>query len=98
VPALAYLVPPLSGLVVYFMAGEERTRWHGLQAVLLGVIWPAALYAGSAVSPAVTQTAAVCGLVVWLAFLVGAASGRDPHWPVAGRWLRALAAESPRAR
>jgi hypothetical protein len=98
VAALAYLVPPLSGLVVYFAAGEERPRWHGLQSVLLGVAWPAALYTGSAVSPGLTQAAAACGVVVWLLFLVGAASGRDPRWPVAGRWLRALAAESPRAR
>jgi uncharacterized membrane protein len=98
VAGLAYLLPPLSGLVAYLAAGDGRIRWHGLQSVLLGVVWPAALYAGSAVSPGITQTAAVCGLAVWLYFLVGAAAGRNPRWPVAGRWLRALAAESPRAR
>ena len=96
--ALAYLLPPLSGLLVYLSAEGERPRWHGLQSVLLGVLWPAALYTGSAVSPGVTQGNAVCGTVVWLLFLGGAASGRDPRWPVAGRWLRELAAESPRAR
>jgi uncharacterized membrane protein len=98
VAGLAYLLPPLSGLVAYLMAGTGRIRWHGLQSVVLGVVWPAALYAGSATSPGVTQAAAVGGLGVWLFFLVGAAAGRNPRWPVAGRWLRALAAESPRAR
>jgi uncharacterized membrane protein len=98
VAGLAYLLPPLSGLVAYLAAGDDRIRWHGLQSVVLGVLWPAALYAGSAVSPGVTQAAAIGGIAVWLLFLVGAATGRDPRWPVAGQWLRVLAAESPRAR
>jgi uncharacterized membrane protein len=98
VAALAYVLPPVSGLVAYFAASTVRVRWHGLQAVLLGLLWPAALYAGAAVTPGATQAVAALGTLVWLLFLVGSAVGRDPRWPVAGEWLRHLASSSPRER
>jgi uncharacterized membrane protein len=97
VAALAYLFPPLSGLVAYLGAASGRVRWHGLQAVLLGVVWPAALYGGAALSPRWAQAAGLGGAVLWLVFLVGTAAGRDPRWPVLGAWLRQLAASSPKA-
>lgn len=93
---LAYLLPPASGLVAYLVTSSARVRWHGLQSIVLGVVWPAALYAGSLLSPAVTQAAAVAGLGTWLVFVVGTALGRDPSWPGMGPWLRRLAAAPPR--
>ena len=94
--ALAYLLPPLSGLVAYFSSGSERVRWHGLQSVLVGVAWPVALFGAALLSPGVTQAVALLGTLVWLTFLLGAAVGRDPALPGAGSRLRALAQEPPR--
>jgi uncharacterized membrane protein len=96
--ALAYLLPPVSGLAAYLLGSSPRMRRHGLQAVLLGVAWPALLYAGAAVSPGATQVVAGLEVAVWGAFIVGAAAGRDPRWPVLGEWFERLAAESPRER
>jgi hypothetical protein len=96
VAALAYLLPPVSGLVAYFGSGTRRTRFHGLQSVLLGTLWPAALLGGALVSPGVTQAAAAGGLIAWLTFLIGAGLGRDPRWPGVGRRLWALAERPPR--
>ena len=95
--ALAYALPPVTGLVAYLGAASPRTRWHGLQAIVLGVVWPLALYAGTLVSPGVTQAAGALGGLTWAAFIAGAAAGRDPSWPVIGRALRALAEAAPRA-
>ena len=94
--ALAYLLPPLSGLVAYFASGSERVRWHGLQSVALGVVWPVGLFGAALVSPGLTQAVALVGGALWLALLVSAAVGRDPSLPVAGSTLRALAQEPPR--
>jgi hypothetical protein len=95
VAALAYLVPPLSGLAAYFAASSARVRWHGLQAILLGLVWPAAMYLGAAVSPGVTQSVTGVGVLAWLVFMAATALGRDPRWPFVGAWLRRLAADPP---
>ena len=95
--ALAYLFPPVTGLIAYFAGSDARIRFHGLQSVLLGVLWPAAMYAGSAVTPGAAQVAGLTGALAWLSFLVGAALGRDPGWPLAAGWLRAAAAKPPRS-
>jgi len=94
--ALAYLVPPVSGLIVYLVAASQRVRFHGLQSVALGLLWPLALLAGGLLSPAVTHLAAVTGMAAWLAFLTGAALGKDPRWPGLGRVLWSLAERPPR--
>jgi uncharacterized membrane protein len=94
--ALAYLLPPLTGLVAYFSSESERVRWHGLQSILLGSAWPVALFAGALLSPAVTQIVAVIGAIAWIALLVGAGLGRDPALPGVGGPLRELARDSPR--
>ena len=94
--ALAYLAPPVSGLVAYLMGGTRRVRFHGLQSVLLGFLWPLALLGGSLVAPVVAQAAALVGAAAWLAFLVGAAAGKDPRCPGLGRVLWSLADPSPR--
>lgn len=94
--ALAYLLPPLSGLVAYFSRGDARLRFHGLQSVVLGVAWPAALYLASALSPDATIFALLLGTGAWLVLLFGAALGKDPRLP-GGRFLQSAAAEDPRA-
>ncbi len=79
--ALAYLFPPVSGLVAYLKGSTARTRRHGLQAIALGAVWPASLYVGSWLSPGVTQAAFALGALVWLFLLIATAAGRDPRLP-----------------
>jgi uncharacterized membrane protein len=90
--ALAYLLLPVTGLVAYLMGGD-RARAHGLQAIAIGLLWPLSLYA-AALGPAVAVQA-VFGLwaVVWLAFLVATALGRDPRLPLVGSLLFVVAAQ-----
>ena len=94
--ALAYLFPPLSGLIAYFTASAKRTRFHGLQSVFFGLLWPLALYGCSAISPGVTQIGFLIGALVWLLLLLVTAVGRDPRLPGTGRLLTRLSAEPPR--
>jgi uncharacterized membrane protein len=93
-PALAYLLLPVSGMLAYFNGTSARMRFHGLQAIVLGAAWPAALYGGSAVSPAATRAVAVAGAAVWLLLIVTAALGFD----LGPRALKRWAEESPKAR
>ena len=94
--ALAYLLPPVTGLAAYLGGRDERVRFHGLQSIVLGTLWPTAMIAASWVTPGATQVAGALGALAWAMFLGGAALGRDPRWPLAGRALRALAADPPR--
>ena len=87
--ALAYLLPPLSGLLVYSMDRDQRARFHGLQAVVFGFLWPAAIYAGSLAGPTGTRIVFAVGALIWVAFFGATALGRDPRLP-GGRWLRSL--------
>ncbi len=87
--ALAYLLPPLSGLLVYSMGRDQRARFHGLQAVVFGFLWPAAIYVGSLAGPTGTRVAFALGALVWIALLGMTALGRDPRLP-GGRSLRSL--------
>lgn len=96
-PALAYLVLPLSGLIAYLLGSDARIRFHGLQAIVIGLVWPVALYAASALSASATQVVFVIGGVVWVAFGLLTAGGRDPRLPVAGRALQRAAEADPRA-
>ena len=90
---LAYLLLPVSGALAYFNGRKPRTRFHGLQAVLLGILWPAALYAGSAVSPDATFIVAVAGAVIWIAFMLIALLGKDPRLPLVGKTLQRWTAD-----
>ena len=65
--ALAYLFPPLSGLLVYSMGRDPRARFHGLQAVVFGFLWPAAIYAGSLAGPTGTRIVFAVGGLIWIA-------------------------------
>ncbi len=93
---LVYLFPPLTGLIAYFTSGNARTRWHGLQSVVLGFLWPAGLYAGALISATATQVAGALGASAWLTFVIGTGIGRDLSIPYLGPVLRLWAAESPR--
>ena len=79
--ALAYLLLPVSGLIAYMKGRTVRVRWHGLQAITLGVAWPAALYVCSWVSPGATQGAFIAGAGAWVVLMVAAAAGREVGVP-----------------
>ncbi|MGH2698140.1 MAG: hypothetical protein ACRDJL_02930 [Actinomycetota bacterium] len=87
--ALAYLFPPLTGLLAYSLGRHERVRWHGLQSVVFGFLWPVAIYAGSLAGPLGTRTAFALGALIWVGFFVITALGRDPCLP-GGRRLKSL--------
>ena len=99
--ALAYLLLPLSGTIAYLKGRSARVRFHGLQAVVVGVLWPLALYAATLASPGVTQVVYAIGAIVWVGFLFATLMGNDPRLPlVAGgleRLARAAAEERARA-
>jgi uncharacterized membrane protein len=87
--ALAYLFPPLSGLMAYSVGRAERVRWHGLQSVAFGFAWPALIYAGSLAGPLGTRIVFALGVLIWVGLLVATAVGRDPRLP-GGRRLRSM--------
>jgi uncharacterized membrane protein len=93
---LAYLFPPISGLVAYLKGASARVRFHGLQAIALGLVWPATLFAGSWVSPGATQAVFVAGVIVWLTLLVSAAAGIDVRLPGVAGLLERAARPPPR--
>jgi len=97
VAALAYLLLPVSGLAAYLTGRSPRMRFHGLQAIALGFLWPAALYLCTFLSPRATQVCAALGAAVWLGFLAATAYGLNPRFPVAVRYLQRLAEDDPRA-
>ena len=94
--ALAYLFLPVSGLFVYLRGANARVRWHGLQAIFIGFVWPVALFACTYASPGVTQAGFVLGAAIWIGFLVATAAGKDPRIPLVGIALRRAAAGDPR--
>lgn len=92
VAALAYVLLPVTGLIAFLTASDARVRFHGLQAIVVGLVWALLLYAGSAVSEAITRAAFAVGFLVWLGFLAATAAGKDPRLPVIGRALAHTAA------
>jgi hypothetical protein len=96
--AFAYVLLPVSGLVAYMKGSGTRARLHGLQAIIVGVAWPAALYGASALSPGVTQVTFVVGIVVWVVLAAAAALGRDLVLPGLGGLLRWASSTGPRDR
>lgn len=89
--ALAYALLPVSGLIAFLTAADARVRFHGLQAIALGLIWAVALYAAAVVSALVTQLVFAAGMIVWLGFLLATWGGRDPKLPGLGRVLATTA-------
>ncbi len=94
---LAYLLLPVSGALAFVLGRDPRLRFHGLQAIVLGLLWPLALYGGSAVSPATSRIVFFAGAVVWFGFAIAAAVGRDPKLPLVWERLQRLAQEDLRA-
>jgi uncharacterized membrane protein len=81
VAALAYVLLPVSGAFAFTLARSERVRFHGLQAIVYGVVWPALLYLGSLLSGGITVVVAAVGGLVWLVLVVTAAVGVDLRLP-----------------
>ncbi|HYI45368.1 MAG TPA: hypothetical protein VE174_07915 [Actinomycetota bacterium] len=79
--ALAYLVPPVSGLIAFLIADRGRVRFHGLQSIVIGTVWPALIYLGAFVSPSLTRIAFFGGASVWVVLLMATALGRDLALP-----------------
>jgi hypothetical protein len=74
--ALAYLVPPLTGLWAFARGADVRTKAHGFQSIVLGALWPIGLYVGSWITPGATQAIFVIFAAAWLALMLSAALGR----------------------
>ena len=91
VAALAYVLLPLSGLIAFLTAASARVRFHGLQAIALGLVWPLLLYAGSVLSPVAVRVAFGLGAVVWVFLLGGTLLGKDPKLPGVSAALAATA-------
>ena len=84
---LAYLIPPVTGLLAYLKGSSQRVRLHGLQSVAFGIMWPSALYVGSWISPTATRVAFVVFAALWIVLLVGTVFGFDPAVPGTRRAL-----------
>jgi uncharacterized membrane protein len=93
--ALAYVLLPLSGLIAYATGASSRVRFHGLQAIIFGATWPAALFVASWISRPITQIVFVLGMLAWIALLALTATGRDPGLPGLRALLDRAAASSP---
>ena len=93
--ALAYLLPPLSGLVAYFKSSTARGRFHGVQSAIFGLLWPLSLYGASSITPGVTQVTFFAGVALWLVLLVVTALGKDPCIPGTASTLRRWSEEPP---
>ena len=93
--ALAYVLLPVTGLIAYLKGPSRRMRFHGLQAIAIGLLWPVVLYACTYAGPGATQAAFALGGIVWLGFLVLAAFGLNPRVPLLGPALWRAAAEDP---
>ena len=80
-----------------YLFGDARARFHGLQAILFGLVWPLGLYAAAAVSAVVTRAVFAAGGLIWLAAIVATSVGRDPAVPGLRAWLSRLAEGDPRS-
>ena len=89
--ALAYVLLPISGLVAFLTGSTPRVRFHGLQAIVFGALWPVLLYAATWTSPVVTQLIGGAGLLLWVVLIIATALGRDLQLPLLGARLRTAA-------
>ncbi len=96
--ALAYVVLPVTGLIAFLAGRDTRTRFHGLQAITIGLAWPVALYASSVGPPVAVQVTFVVGALVWFLFLLTALVGKDLRLPGVGRYLELLSATTVERR
>jgi uncharacterized membrane protein len=96
--ALSYLLLPLTGTIVFFFGSDARARFHGLQAVIFGLVWPITLYAASALGETATRLTFGLGAILWLAVLSLTAAGRNPSLPGLRPLLRRWSLGSPRVK
>jgi uncharacterized membrane protein len=96
VAVLAYLLLPISGLAAYLLGRDARIRFHGLQAIALGLVWALSLYGASALSPRATRVVFGVGAAAWLGLIVAVALGRRARLPLVGRSLERAARDDPR--
>ena len=89
--ALSYLLLPITGLAALALGSTARVRFHGLQAIVFGLLWALGLYAGAAIAPVVTKGVFLVGALVWLALMLATAVGKDPRLPGVGRVLQQAA-------
>jgi uncharacterized membrane protein len=94
--ALAYVLLPVSGLFAYLKGSSQRVRFHGLQAVAFGLLWPLALYACTYAGPGVTQAGWAAGALIWVALILATAFGANPRVPGLGGALWRAGAHDPR--
>lgn len=92
---LAYLLLPITGLPAFLKGKDARVRFHGLQSIVYGLIWPAALFAAAYISSTATQIVFIAGALVWLALLVLTLTGRDPKLPLVGEFLSRASTAPP---
>ena len=95
---LAYLLLPVTGLIASLKGKSARTRFHGSQAIVIGVLWPLGLFAASALSPGASKVAFLVGALVWLGYMLLTLFGGDPKLPLVGRALKEAAGSDPKAR
>jgi uncharacterized membrane protein len=88
--AFAYVLLPLTGVIAFLVGSSERVRFHGLQAIALGLVWGVAAYAASAIAAPLTIGVFAIGAIVWAGLIVTTLLGRDLTLP-GGRVLRAIA-------
>ncbi len=94
--ALAYLLLPVTGLAAFLFGADARTRFHGVQAILIGLTWPLALYGASIISASLTRVVFAAGTVVWVSAIGLAASGRDLRLPGVSPYLLRISEQDPR--
>ncbi len=92
---MAYLLLPITGLVAYLKGATARVRFHGLQAIVYGFVWPASSILVAYLSGAGARVVFSLGGVVWLGLMVATSIGRDPKLPVVAGFLDRVAQESP---
>ena len=95
--ALAYVLLPVSGLIAYLKGSSQRVRFHGLQAISLGLVWPLALYACTYAGPGITQVGWAVGALIWVTLFVATALGANPRVPGMGGALWRAAWHDPRS-
>lgn len=66
--------------------------------MVIGLLWPLALWGASAVTPSATKAVFALGALVWLGYMLLTLFGANPRLPVIGRALESAAASDPKAR
>jgi uncharacterized membrane protein len=96
VSVIAYLLLPITGVLVFLLSYSERARFHALQSIVFGTAWALLLYAGALIGARVTQAVFILGVLAWLTLIVATWRGRDLRLPLVGGYLEGLAGADSR--